>query len=41
AKTNKGRGSTKEASSFTLARFELWPATLRAWLTNVEIHEAA
>lgn len=37
AKTNKGNVSTKEASSFTLARCAQWPGTLRTWLGKVHV----
>lgn len=40
AATSKGKGTTKEASNFTLERFERWGGTLQWWLGHYEVQEA-
>ncbi|CAN0389048.1 unnamed protein product [Ectocarpus fasciculatus] len=41
ARVSKGKGSTKEASIFTLTRFASWAPRLKAWINHEDIQKVA
>ncbi|CAM9941174.1 unnamed protein product [Ectocarpus sp. 6 AP-2014] len=41
ARVSKGKGSTKEASNFTLTRFASWAPRLKAWINHKDIQKVA